>query len=35
MFYLQNKLDDRKKKLDDVGELHQFNDDAKDLVSKG
>ncbi|XP_071162084.1 spectrin beta chain-like isoform X8 [Mytilus edulis] len=30
---LKNKLDDRKKKLDDVGELHQFNDDAKDLLS--
>ena len=30
---LKNKLDDRKKKLDDSGELHQFNDDAKDLMS--
>lgn len=31
-FFFQKKVDDRKRNLGDVGELHQFDGDAKDLV---
>ena len=32
LFFFQKKVDDRKRNLGDVGELHQFDGDAKDLV---